>query len=128
MRHEIVFDTVFKGGADAANVHLLLPGGRVGFSDGSFAQVNVPDFRPMVKGRRYLVFLRPRPVDSANDPVGLGPVFEPAFGALGIYDVTDLSVPVRPNGGWDSSFATLLRDDRVRGQALLDQVQQEVKR
>jgi hypothetical protein len=58
-------------------VTVNLPGGRVSFPDGSTAQLNIPSFRRMVNGNRYLLFLGGREKVQGLRPLG-GPqgVFE----------------------------------------------------
>jgi hypothetical protein len=59
------------------NITVSLPGGKVGFPDGSTAEVHTPWFRKMINHKRYLVFLTGKPTSDSFTTTG-GPqgVFE----------------------------------------------------
>jgi hypothetical protein len=71
-------EEVLKGRVKAGrNITISLPGGMVGFPDGSTAEVQTPWFRKMVNNKRYLLFLTGNPKSDSFTTTG-GPqgVFE----------------------------------------------------
>jgi hypothetical protein len=71
-------EDVLKGHVrTGGNITVSLPGGKVGFSDGSTAEVQTPWFRKMVNRKRYLLFLSGKPTSDSFTTTG-GPqgVFE----------------------------------------------------
>jgi len=71
-------EEVLKGHVKTGgNITVSLPGGKVGFPDGSTAEVQTPWFRKMVNHKRYLLFLTGKPTSDSFTTTG-GPqgVFE----------------------------------------------------
>lgn len=89
-------------------VQIAVPGGRYGFPDGTFAQVNVIGFRRPRNGYRYLWFAQRE--DTRGERLGRAS-FVPMFGPLGMYELPDREdVFVYPSGMPTSRFAiTVIR-------------------
>lgn len=71
-------EEVLKGHVKTgANITVSLPGGKVGYPDGTTAEVFTPWFRKMVNHKRYLLFLSGKPTSDSFTTTG-GPqgVFE----------------------------------------------------
>lgn len=71
-------EDVLKGHVKTGrDITVSLPGGMVGFPDGSTAEVQTPWFRKMVNNKRYLLFLTGKPTSDSFTTTG-GPqgVFE----------------------------------------------------
>lgn len=114
-------------GAIAGTVPVVVPGGRVGFDDGSWAQLNVLGLRRPTEGSRYLVFARralPQLTEGARQGEQL---YEPAFDGLGLYEQISGSQIVRPSGGTDSAFARQLRRERTTGDQFLAAVRNALR-
>jgi hypothetical protein len=111
-------EETLKGSIGRPSVTVILPGGRVGFPGGSWAQVGVRGFRRPERGRKYLFFLR----QARNQ------MFEPAFGPVGVFDITEADALARPAGGHDTSFSAGLRSDRLSNSVFLAQVRGAVVR
>lgn len=112
-----------KGDTQLEQLELVIPGGRVSFDDGTWAQVNVEDFNRPLGDRRYLLFLReavPTHTSEKGRRATPVPIFEPAFGALGIYDISDPRALAKPAGREGSSFGRWLRREGMTGATLLE--------
>jgi len=103
-------------GPKAETVEILLPGGRVSFSNGTWAEVHVRDARLPMSGHVYLLVLE-------RDSVSGGSLV-PRFGQLGIIDVTDQTalprVSIDRQGSHSSFVAWLLRKNYTARQLLTD--------
>jgi hypothetical protein len=86
-------EDVLKGHLQAGgNITVSLPGGKVGFADGSTAEVQTVWFKKMVNNRRYLLFLADRQNADTFIPTG-GPqgVFEIPADGSGVLSHSGLS-------------------------------------
>lgn len=96
-------------------VHVLVPGGRFGFPDGTWAQVNVRNFAPPSDGQSAVWFLRTAPArDLPKDMPS--PAYIIAAGPLGLFplDRSGRKNPyVIPAGGFDSPLSKRLLAARV---------------
>lgn len=89
--YEVVAQDVFKGNIRKRDtVKVSLPGGRVQFEDGTFAEVRVPDFRKMEDGRTYVLFL----VEQKNNPG----YFQVVGGPQGLFELSPDNVTVKSHG------------------------------
>jgi hypothetical protein len=90
------------GGPSLGNaaITIVVPGGRVGFEDGSWAQVNTPGFFRPTNGTRYMFFLSVPGSDIRQEfkLAPNGPLFVPVEGPLGIYELKSDGSPVRTSG------------------------------
>jgi hypothetical protein len=122
---DIVVSAVHKGSIEReSTIQIVVPGGRKGFADGSWAQVNIKGFKTPLPRRPYLLFLRRAVGNStagAGDLAGIAPM-EPTFGGLGIVDLTDPTKPVAFSGGFDTPFYLEVLKSRLTGQQLIDEV------
>jgi len=91
MVHEVYVIEPMKGTISAGDtVLVVVPGGRVEFPDGSFAETRVNNFTWPAPGKRYVWFLQRVRSSVMADTRDMGrrerlQVYEPAHGPLGIY-------------------------------------------
>lgn len=72
-------EEVLKGNLKAGgNITVSLPGGKVGFPDGSTAEVQTTWFKKMLSNKRYLLFLTGKPN---------GDTFMPTGGPQGVFEI-----------------------------------------
>jgi len=86
-------EDVLKGHVKTGgNITVSLPGGKVGFPDGTKAEVQTPWFRKMVNHKRYLLFLIGKPTSDSFTTTG-GPqgVFEIPADGSGVLSHSGLS-------------------------------------
>lgn len=75
--YQFSVETIIKGRIDRTKpIIISLPGGRFTFEDGSTVEVSTPDFKRMVNGTRYLVFLKTN-----------GESYFPTGGSQGIFEL-----------------------------------------
>jgi hypothetical protein len=125
--YKLTVERVLKSVAGFDNAYLAVPGGRVGFEDGTWAQQNLLGYKRPMNGKRYLLFLRDAlgSVTKGSEPPG-AKVFRGTFGPLGVYELPADESTVRPQGGHDYPFAGWLRERRWGQAQFLDQVQQAI--
>ena len=121
-RYTVRLERLLKGTSATNDIEVLLPGGRFGFPDGSWAQINVTNFSKPANGVRAVWFLREATPNER--PRGLsGSAYVTAAGPLGLYslDRTGRRAPhVLPAGGFGAPLAKkvhaarLLPDDFIR--------------
>lgn len=93
--YEVFVEQSLKGAYRAGDsLTMSFTGGRVGFEDGSWAEVRVSDIVPPFNGERYVLFLRP----TASNPgpeqrkAARGPILAPSFQALSLYKLMNGAV------------------------------------
>jgi hypothetical protein len=103
-------------------VTVSIPGGRVEFEDGTWAELVAEDFTLPQRGERYIMFLRPsryHPTLDAQKLAGPIGVLSPSFGAQGVFYVTPDSSRVYPRGRrvdlvvkkyWGTDYAAFMLD------------------
>jgi hypothetical protein len=94
-------DTPLKGDTSGLPLDVVVPGGKVGFPDGTTAEVTTPGFVRPMNGRRYVWFLGAAR-DAAEIRAG-GRLYAPIAGPLGIYPL-DRPGHIRTSG----AFGTIL--------------------
>lgn len=103
-------------GTKADAIEVVLPGGRVSFSNGTWAEVRVRDFRIPRPGHNYLLVVE-------RDALSGGSLV-PCFSQLGIIEVTNLSTVPGVSADRQSSHSHfvdwLLRRNYTSGQLLAD--------
>lgn len=120
--YDVRVERVLKGTVPGQELRILLPGGRFGFADGSWAQTNVRNFVRPSNGQTAVWFLRDAP--SPERPEGAtGALYVTAAGPLGLY-VLDRgnrrAQHILPAGGFETPLgkkvhaARLSRGDFVR--------------
>ncbi|OFW06589.1 MAG: hypothetical protein A3H96_13060 [Acidobacteria bacterium RIFCSPLOWO2_02_FULL_67_36] len=124
-QYETVVERVFKGSIAAGDrFFLTLPGGRVTFEEGTWAQLNVPDLARPEDGGRYLLFLRDAlPIYGAELPVSKRHGYVPAFGGLGIYSLNPRGAFVYPAGNVKSLLGRKVAGERMSVEAFLRQIE-----
>jgi hypothetical protein len=86
--YEVFVEQSLRGAYGSGDrLTVSVAGGKVGFEDGSSAEVRVTDMIPPFNGERYVLFLRP----TASNPgpeqrkAARGPILSPSFQALSLY-------------------------------------------
>ena len=120
---EFRVESVLKGAGIDDSFAVVIPGGRVGFEGGHWAQVNVPNYSRPQRGKQYVLFLRHTDRSAVRGEIRTRALFEPSFGALGLYDITEPDGIVTPLGASDTSFANELVRSKMKVQHFLSQVQ-----
>lgn len=71
----------------AEKLTMSVVGGRIGFPDGSWAEVRVKDMLLPLNGERYVLFLRPTTHDPSPEQLkgAHGPILTPSFQSLSLY-------------------------------------------
>ena len=115
---------VLKGYVGATTVEVLIPGGRVEFDDGRWAQVNVPGFTRPLANRRYLLLLKRAPGNVIKDQNRLQrTAFVPIAGGLGVFE---LGQQVKPSGGLDVELGRTLARGRHSEESFLRLIRQRI--
>lgn len=86
--YEVRVDDAWKGlTVGTGSVVVSIPGGRVGFPDGSYAHINTPDMPLPTNGQRYVLFLGParHQVSSDQRLAAKGPIYALRSGSVGLY-------------------------------------------
>ena len=69
--YTFTIERAFKGKMQSGEtIQVALPGGRYTFPDGSTAQINTPNYKRMLNGHRYLLFLSGIPSEHWFSPTG----------------------------------------------------------
>lgn len=130
--HEVLVNEVVKGDLFAgASLTVAIPGGKVSFDDGSWAQINAIDLLGPDQGRRYVWFLR-RAAATDYDRLAQADqqMFELARGGLGLYDLTPADGKMKiviPAGKVRSSVGMSIARRRLGGDAFLAEVRKLVQ-
>lgn len=120
--------SVLKGTRSLRDITVVIPGGRVSFPDGSWAQVNTPGFMWPLPKHEYLWCLKPASGETyakLQRDSSTGIVYEPAYGPLGIYSLT--TDFVRPSGGRGSPLASEVLRARMDREAFLQWISAAIK-
>lgn len=124
--YSVTAETVVKGKIEPASLTVLMPGGRVRFSDGSLAQVNTPGFLRPLNDRRYLLFLRRVDLDpsavSARSPAT---DFSLTAGALSVWDVTG-NPRAKPAGAHNTQLARTIWKSSVSAEGLIARLREQL--
>src|SRR5262245_28011662 len=71
-----IAEELFSPDKHGATIHFRLPGGRVEWDDGTYADIKIPGFRHPLNGKEYLLFLAkdngPRPHDAERYKLAMG--------------------------------------------------------
>ena len=121
---------IMKGDAQPGReVTIIVPGGRVSFEGGSWAQLNSPGYRKPDPRRPHVWFLKPAPAGllQGHEPlVGDTRAYVPMFGPLGVYALGGDKDPVMPNGRFETEFAKSLVREQLPAKAFIARVQAAV--
>lgn len=128
-RYEATVERAFKGAVKKGmELSLIVPGGRVAFDDGSWAQLNVPGLRRPEDGKRYVMFLRNAHSVHAAEPAVIDKnSYVPAFGPLGLYRIDADTARVFPAGNVRSALARVIVAQRLTGPAFMEQIDEIVR-
>jgi hypothetical protein len=127
--HDVVVEMALKGHlAPNGHVALIVPGGKVSFSDATVAEVRTPGFiRPPV-GHRLVLFLRraTRSTTAGLEAfVNLGDAWVPTAGPVGVYDLANPFRPfVIPSGGTDTPLGKRLAAQKMAPDQFIGEVRQ----
>jgi len=114
---------VLKGTLSVSSeVSLVVPGGRVGFSDGSWAQLDLGGFIRPSDGESYVLFLRDaRTLYRRETAIGMHS-YVPMFGPLGVYHLKDDGGLVIPAGNLKSALARSLVRARLTTSSFISEI------
>jgi hypothetical protein len=116
-----------KGKLPSSLARLVLPGGRVAFADGSWAQLDTPGFRRPQQGRPVLMFLRTVSKDAVVERFREEAVLTSVAGPLGLYDLSgDRGPMVSPFGGTTTPLAQAIYHQRFTPDQFIDEVRRVV--
>ncbi len=111
------------------SVDVIIPGGRFGFGDGTWAQENTPGFLWPSKGELYIWFLRKATRDERalvgtdGRPISdRAQLYSPVSGPMGVIHLTHQSSIVRPSGGFENPLARELVTRNVSSAMLIEMV------
>jgi len=126
LHYEVRLEKTLKGGPPAAaDITVLIPGGKVSFPDGSWAMEMTPNFPPPANNQSVLWFLSR--VASKADRSGVDPdVFMPTHGPLGVYSLQGTR-GVRPHGGVGSSLSRALIRQHWSPEQFISHVMSEIR-
>lgn len=123
-------DTALKSQGQArGSVRVVIPGGRVAFSNGSWAQEDTPGFVPPSQWQDYLWFLRRASqqerelVDANGRKKEMGTLYVPVSGPMGLIAINHPSGIARPSGGYDNALARQLVSQKVSGATVIRDVE-----
>jgi hypothetical protein len=110
-------------------VQVIIPGGRFGFPEGTWAQENTPGFLWPSQSQNYIWFLR-RATRQEGALFGnnqarfavTADVYVPVAGPVGVIWLTHPSGIVRPSGGYENAFARSLVVSRVTSAVFMEDV------
>ena len=129
--YKMSVETVLKGKVPRkGSVSMIVLGGRIGFPDGSWAQLNTPGLKRPRTGYRMAAFLREAPgqLVAGNERfLSDGTAYVPAGGPLGMYDLSPSGGAfVQPAGHHQSELSINLHKERLGETAFLDQIRRSV--
>ena len=112
-------EEVVKGSLKVGqSISLIIPGGRVGFPGGSWAQLNLKGFIRPYDGQAYVLFLRPAASLYGREE-GVGPdSYMPIFGPLGVYHMVD-DKPIFPAGSLRTPLGSSIVRARLAPRAFI---------
>src|SRR5687767_7040966 len=96
-----VVESLKGAAAVGSTVTVSIPGGRVEFEDGTWAELVAEDFILPQSGQRFVLFLGPskyRPAEDVQKQAGPLGVLSPRFGSQGVFYVTPDLLRVYPRG------------------------------
>lgn len=124
--YSLSVERILKGSALPTSAPTLaLLGGRVGFPDGSWAQLNTPGLARPRKYLRMALFLRraPSAITAGNERFITGQAYVPVAGGLGLYDLSRSQTAfVQPLGFSKGMFARTLHKQRMDPDAFVEAV------
>ena len=125
--HTVQVTEVIKGvSAPRDFVTLVVLGGRVFFSDGTFAQIDTPDFWPIRSDVSLILFGREAPnrlIAGNEDQLQQGGAFEPVAGPLGLFDLSSFRGPhVLPFGSYKTQLGQFVYKSKWTPEEFLTQV------
>jgi hypothetical protein len=93
--YEVFVEQSLKGAYKTGDkLTMSVNGGKVGFEDGSSAEVRVTGMVPPFNGERYVLFLRPTVLNPSPEQrkAARGPILAPSFQSLSLYKLTNGAV------------------------------------
>jgi hypothetical protein len=111
--YDVRIESMIKGNLAAGNsITVTVPGGKVGFADGAWAQVDTPGFLPPQPAHRFVWFLRESKENSGT--------FELSQGPLSLFDLRPpVGAYVQTSGNQKSMLARYVMRARLTPEQLI---------
>lgn len=122
--YEVAVERPLKGPV-VDRITLIVPGGRVLFENGNWAQLNISNLARPEDRRRYVFFLREaKPTRGEVRSHAAAETYVPAFGGLGIYPLTTRQGFIFPLGNINSPLSRSIVQQRLAPDAFVEYVMQ----
>ena len=115
-------DEVIKGTSPSnRELRLIVPGGRVAFPDGSWAQLNLKGFIRPETGESYVLFLKSASSLYRTENAIDDSSYMPVFGPLGVYHLKPVG-RIIPAGGYRTAFGRSIASGRLTSAEFLTMI------
>ena len=113
--YRVEIESILKGelSGQRQQIDVLIPGGKVGFPDGTWAQLRTRGFKLPAQGQRHIWFLRKAQSDivEKQETKDGCMAYEPSRGPLGIYELSS-EHSIRPSGNYRSPLALRMAKEK----------------